>query len=1202
MQASVSNPARAREGAHQEGGAVGRQAGEPGPSSFSHNGPPVTTAPRHPLVPPRRVDPHQALPAMEEEVLARWREREVFAQSLALREGAEPWVFYEGPPTANGRPGAHHVLSRVFKDIYPRYKTMRGHRVERKGGWDCHGLPVEIAVEQKLGINSKHEIENVIGIEEFNRQCRESVFEYLEEWNRLTERIGFWIDLDHAYRTLDEPYIESVWWALAEIHRRGLLYEGHKVVPYCYRCGTALSSHEVALGYQDVVDRSIYVRLPVHFPTQEQSDGLVQQPEGPVRVPSEALDPDSPLREGDALLIWTTTPWTLPGNVAIAVAPEETYVRAEHNGETLILAKPLVERVLGESVKILDQFPGSKLVGQQYVGPIFPEGPRGATSGVSDFRIVAGDFVTTEDGTGLVHIAPAFGEDDFRVAAANGLFRIDDPKSLFNPVWPNGTFDKRVRSYDGREYGRRIVKDSDVTDDLIDDLDKHGLLFRETPYEHSYPHCWRCGTPLIYYAKPSWYIATSKVRERMLAANETVAWHPPHIKHGRFGDWLSNNIDWALSRERYWGTPLPVWRCGAGHLHVIGSFAELERLSGTALSDHHRPYVDEVEFSCPHTAGAGAPCGEPMRRVPEVIDVWFDSGAMPFAQRHIPFSGAGEEEEEEEQQQQDGHVDGLESLVAQAERFTADPARFPADFICEALDQTRGWFYSLLAVSTLLFDTAPYRNVVCLGLILDGEGQKMSKSRGNTVEPGQVIDAYGADAFRWYFFTSKQPWDGYRFSEEAIGEGVRLFLKQLWSTYFFYVLYAHANADALSALPAEDPAGKPGVADRTGEESDVGKESDTPTGGAEADLDRWALSRTAGTAEFVAGRLDAYDATAAGRAIAELVDELSNWYVRRSRRRFWDGDPAAFRTLRGCLLTIAKLLAPFCPFVADEIYDNLDGTLASVHLCDFPTGAALPARDRDLEEAMAIARETVRLGLGARGQAKIKVRQPLAEAVVVAAGRERAAIERLADVVREELNVRRVRFVAGAEELGRYEVKANYRRLGPLFGREMPLVAEAIAALDPAQVAAAVRDGRANGDAGIGISVGGREHTLTAEDVILTMQAPEGYSVEREGAHAVALELAIDDELRREGRSREIVHAVQSARKSAGLAVEDRIELSLSGDAALLDAAAAHRDYLVGETLAVALHLGDGPPPAETDYTESTEIDGLELEITLRRA
>jgi isoleucyl-tRNA synthetase len=534
-----------------------------------------------------------------------------------------------------------------------------------------------------------------------------------------------------------------------------------------------------------------------------------------------------------------------------------------------------------------------------------------------------------------------------------------------------------------------------------------------------------------------------------------------------------------------------------------------------------------------------------MRRVPEVIDVWFDSGAMPFAQHHFPFEN--------------------EAVLE---------GSFPADFICEAQDQTRGWFYSLLAVATLLGRRAPYRNVVCLGLILDEEGQKMSKSKGNTVEPWQVLDAYGADAFRWYFFTSKQPWDGYRFSAETIGEGVRLFLKQLWSTYYFYVLYAHASSDQLAGAGAE-------------------------ASGADGDLDRWALSRTAGTAELVAERLDAYDATSAGRAIAGLVDELSNWYVRRSRRRFWDGEEAAFATLRTCLLTVAKLLAPFCPFIADEIYDNLDGTLASVHLCDFPTGEQVAPREQELERSMALARETVRLGLGARGKAKIKVRQPLGEAVVVADGREREAIERLADVVREELNVRDVRFVAAAEELGSYEVKANYRTLGPLFGKEMPLAAKAIAALDPAHVAAALRDGGQ-----IGIAVGEREHTLTAQDVLLTMRAPEGYSVEREGAHAVALDLTIDEDLRRDGRSREIVHAVQNARKSAGLQVEDRIELALDGEPALLDAAATHSDYIVGETLAVDLDLSAraAQESAAMDYSEQTEIEGLLLSISLSRS
>jgi isoleucyl-tRNA synthetase len=1076
----------------------------------------VSDRPPHQLIPRREVDPRQELPSLELEVLERWRERDVFAESLRLREGAEQWVFYEGPPTANGPPGTHHVLSRVFKDIYPRFQTMRGYRVERKGGWDCHGLPVEIAVEQKLGISSKAEIEEKIGIEAFNAACRESVFAYLEEWNRLTGRIGFWLDLDHAYRTLDETYIESVWWALAQIAQRELLYEGHKVVPYCPRCETTLSSHEVALGYEDVVDPSVYLKLQV-------SGGE------------------------DRLLVWTTTPWTLPGNVAVAVSPTASYARVRAGGEVLVLAEDRVVPVLGEQSEIVERFSGSELVERygSYRGPIFAAEDREE----GELPILADEFVTTQDGTGIVHLAPAFGEDDYRVAAAAPTVPFEPTRAgtLYNPVRPDGTYDGRTRSREGGSYEGRFVKDPALTEELIADLRERNLLLKVEEYEHSYPHCWRCGTPLLYYAKPSWYIATSRLRDELLAANETVNWYPPHVKHGRFGDWLKNNVDWALSRERYWGTPLPVWRCPEGHVHVIGSFGELAERSGKTLEDHHRPYVDEVTFPCPHTDDEGGePCGAPAHRVPEVIDVWFDSGAMPFAQHHFPFENSETFEE-----------------------------RYPADFICEAQDQTRGWFYSLLAIATLMSWPAPYRNVVCLGLILDEEGQKMSKSRGNAVEPWPVLDSYGADALRWYFFTSKQPWDGYRFSLEAIGEGVRLFLKQLWSTYYFYVLYANAAEQDLrrGGADASDPADLP-------------------------DLDRWALSRTAATAELVAERLDAYDATSAGRAIAGLVDELSNWYVRRSRRRFWDGDISAFETLRTCLLTVSKLLAPFCPFIADEIYDNLDGSLASVHLCDFPRAADLAPRDEELERAMELARETVRLGLGARGQAKIKVRQPLAEAVVVADGRERLGIERLAAVVREELNVRRVRFVAAAEELGSYEVKPNYRTLGPVFGKEMPLAAQAVAALDPQRVAAAVRDGGA-----LGIAVGGREHTLTSDDVILTMRAPDGYSVEREGAHAVALDLAIDEDLRAEGRAREIVHAIQNARKTAGLQVEDRIELALDGDASLLEAATAHRDYIVRETLAVELALGgDAVGAATFDYSEHTEVDRLPLSISLRRA
>jgi len=1022
----------------------------------------------------RPVDPQQSFPELELEVLRRWRERDVFRESLRRRQGAEPWVFYEGPPTANGRPGVHHVLSRVFKDIFPRFKTMRGHLVERKGGWDCHGLPVEIAVERDLGISSKAEIE-AYGIAEFNARCREAVFSYLDDWNAMTERIGFWVDLGAAYRTLDPSYIESVWWALKVIAERDLLYEGHKVVPYCPRCGTALSSHEVALGYQDVVDPSVYVRLRVT------EDG-------------------GPLQAGDELVVWTTTPWTLVSNAAVAVHPELTYVRAKASAldAPVIVAESLVARVLGEGAEILARFPGAALDGVRYEPPF---GFLGADAyGERGHTVLLADFVTAEDGTGLVHTAIAFGEDDFRLGQRYGL-------AVVNPVRLDGTYDERIGPYAGR-----FVKDADP--DLVEDLRRRGRVLRSETYEHAYPHCWRCGTPLLYYAKPSWYIATSRLRDRLLAANETVDWHPEHIKHGRFGDWLENNVDWALSRERYWGTPLPVWRCEEGHVRVIGSFAELEDLSGTTVPDPHRPYVDEVAFPCPE-------CNRRMTRVPEVIDVWFDSGAMPFAQFHAPFENQ--------------------------ERFET---RFPAQFICEALDQTRGWFYSLLAVGTLLFDRAPYEHVVCLGLILDEQNQKMSKSRGNIVVPAEVLDAYGADALRWYFFTSKQPWDGYRFSTEAVGEGVRLFLRQLWNTYAFLRTYA----------PERE--------------------------GAQTDLDHWILSRLGGVTAEVTERLEAYDATMAGRAIAAFVDDLSNWYVRRSRRRFWEGDGAAFETLTRCLVTVAQLLAPFTPFIADEIYEGLDGSEPSVHLCDWPEPAP---RDLDLEAAMEVARETVRLGLAARGQAKVKVRQPLHEAVVVAAGRERAAIERLADVVRDELNVKELRFVEEADELGSYDVKPNYRTLGPRFGKAMPQLASAVGALDPAHVAAALRDGRS-----VGVHVDGHDHELTADDLLLAMQPLPGYQLEREGSHAVALELALDDDLRREGLAREVVHAVQSARKAAGLAVEDRIALTLDGDDELLAAARAHEPYVAGETLALEVTFGGA------DGHETT-IDGRDLRIGVER-
>jgi isoleucyl-tRNA synthetase len=1055
----------------------------------------------------RPVDPQQSFPDLELIVLERWREREVFAESLRRRADAEPWVFYEGPPTANGRPGAHHVLARVFKDIYPRYKTMRGYRVERKGGWDCHGLPVEIAVEKQLGLESKDEIE-AYGIAAFNKRCRESVFEFLEDWNRLTERIGFWIDLDDAYRTLDDSYVESVWWAINQIHAKGLLYEGHKVVPYCPRCGTALSSHEVALGYRDIEDPSVYVRMS-------------------------AAEDHGPLRSGDELLIWTTTPWTLVANAAIAADPDLTYVRARLGATVYVLAESLVDRVLGEEAEVLETFAGRELDGAAYRPP-FDYIPT-ETWGDRGHTILMGDFVSDSDGTGLVHTAIAFGEDDYRLGISAGL-------TVVNPVLVNGTYDERIGAYAGRNVRA-------ANDDLIADLRDLGRLFRAELREHSYPHCWRCGTPLIYYAKPSWYIATTKLRDRLLAANETVDWHPPHIKHGRFGDWLDNNVDWALSRERYWGTPLPIWRCAEGHVVCIGSFAELERRSGTPIGDPHRPYVDEIGFACED-------CGQQMHRVPEVIDVWFDSGAMPFAQHHAPF----------------------ENL----ERFEQ---AFPADFICEALDQTRGWFYSLLAISTLLYDRSPYRNVVCLGLILDDEGQKMSKSKGNIVSPWEVLDRFGADALRWYFFTSKAPWDGYRFSIDAVGEGVQLLLRQLWNTYYFFVLFANATAAAVETTggAAVEATGGAAVETAGGAVETIRSESDR-------DLDNWVLSRLAATVSEVCDRLDAYDTTSAGRAIGGFVDELSNWYVRRSRRRFWDGDPAAFATLRECLLTVAHLLAPFTPFVADEIYDNLDASESSVHVEAFPQPGE---RDIELEFAMATARETVRLGRAARAQAKVRNRQPLREAIVVASGRERTAIERLEALVRDELNVKRLRFVVAADELGSHQIKPNYRTLGPRLGKSMPLAAAAIAALDPRHVAAGVRDGGT-----VAISIDGHDHELAAEDLLITLAPLDGYGLERDGSHAVALELAIDPELLAERLAREIVHAVQAARKAAGLDVGDRITLELDGDPELLAVAAAHTAYIAAETLARELSIG-----VELDGRggEPLTIDGRTLRIAVDR-
>jgi isoleucyl-tRNA synthetase len=1066
----------------------------------------------------RPVDPKQSFPELEERILERWRERDVFHRSLRQRESAPLWGFYEGPPTANGRPGSHHVLSRVFKDIYPRYRTMTGHYVPRKAGWDCHGLPVELEIERELGISSKEEIE-AYGIAEFNQRCRESVFRYVEDWNRLTERIGFWLDLDDPYVTLTNEYIESVWWALRRIWDDGRLYDGHKVVPYCPRCGTALSSHEVALGYHDVEDPSVYVKLPVR------------------ELPS-----DSPLEPGDQLLVWTTTPWTLISNAAVAAGAEIDYVRAQVLGggddsrigaaggdEVFVLARDRVEHVLGEDVEVLAEFPGEALTGISYKPPftyITDYGPRGHT-------VVLGDFVSTEEGTGLVHTAIAFGEDDFRLGEQYGI-------TLQNPVDLRGRFDERITDFAGRK-----VREADP--DIVKALEGKGRLLRAETYLHAYPHCWRCDTPLLYYAKSSWYVKTTEVRDRLLAVNEEIGWHPEHIKHGRFGKWLEGNVDWALSRDRYWGTPLPIWECDArdcDERFCAGSIAELREKGAQVPEDLHRPYIDAATFACEREG-----CDGTMRRVESVIDAWFDSGSMPWAQHHYPFEN--------------------EDLFSQ---------RFPADFICEAIDQTRGWFYTLLAEAVLLFDRSSFRNVVCLGLILDTEGQKMSKSRGNVVEPWDVIDRYGADAFRWYFFASKEPWAGYRFSVDTIGEAVRQFVLTLWNTYSFWVLYA--NTEGLEP-------------DRLAEVWRSGQRAD----GSSGELDRWALSRLQRTVATVRENMDGFDSTTAGRAIADYSEELSNWYVRLSRRRFWEGDETAFATLRHCLLTLATLLAPFTPFLADEIYTNLAGGTGeefadrpdSVHLCDFPD-VDPELIDEQLEAGMEAVRRTVELGRAARAQAKVKLRQPLRKAVVVASDAERAAIERLSEVVASELNVKELDFVHTEAELVTYRVKPNYRSLGPRFGKNMPQVAAAVEALDARGVADQLDAG-----AEVGIAIDGKEHTLTADDINLVLEPLEGYQVEAEAGHAVALELELDDELRREGLAREVVRAVQEARKQAGLEVSDRISLELGGDDELLAAAREHESYIAGETLATSVGYGaDGAG-------EKATIEGRELRIAVSK-
>lgn len=1045
------------------------------------------------------VSPKLNVNQMEESVLRFWKRHDIFHQSLHLREGGPEYVFFEGPPTANGMPGVHHVLARAFKDIFPRYKTMNGYHVSRRGGWDTHGLPVEIEVERQLGIKNKQEIEQY-GIARFNELCRESAFAYIQEWEKLTDRIAYWVDLDEAYVTFKNPYIESVWNILKDYWDKDLLYQGYKVVPYCPRCGTPLSDHEVAQGYHEVADPSVFVRMP-----------LVDEP-------------------GTSLLVWTTTPWTLPGNVAVAAGENVDYVKVEHNlpeggSEKLILAEALLEKVFGdENVKVVDRFKGKQLKGKRY-HPLYTFLP----SVKPAYFVVLGDFVTIEDGTGLVHIAPAFGADDMTMADENDL-------PILNTVLPDGTFIPEVKPWAGL-----FIKKADPL--IIDNLQERGLLFKVQTYTHDYPFCWRCGTPLMYYARQTWYIRTSIYKDRMVELNESINWYPGYIKNGRFGNWLQNNVDWALGRERYWGTPLPVWECESCHTQTcIGSVKELSEKAGRDLSslDLHRPYVDEIKFRCPD-------CGGSMKRVPELIDVWFDSGSMPYGQWHYPF----------EHQADFG-------------------AQFPADFICEAVDQTRGWFYSLHAISTLLKDSVAFKNVICLGLILDANGQKMSKSRGNTVTPWDVIEKNGADAMRWYLYTASPPGQERRFSSDLVGEVLRSFTLTLWNTYSFFITYAN--------LDGWRPEGSVQIT--------------------YSPLDQWLRSSLHTLVRDVTTALENYDVLGATRPIEVFVDQLSNWYLRRSRRRFWksesDADKkAAYATLYEALVTVSKLLAPTMPFMADELYQNLvrsvdENAPLSVHLTEWPAfDEALI--DEKLNREMALVMKLVSLGHAARNKANRKVRQPLAEVAFAVGNREEGEIALAhADLLEDELNVKKVRLLNAANEAVSFSLNPLPKQLGQKYGSKFPEIRKAVLALDAEKTASSLLAGNA-----VKVEADGETYWLLPEEVEVRVNARSGYAVASEGAYLAALVTDLTPELIQEGLAREFVRRVQDLRKSAGLEIADRINLYVSASPALAEAINIQMDYICTETLARELKFEAAP---EGSPFVSDEFDGETVTVALEKA
>ncbi|MEJ6617957.1 MAG: isoleucine--tRNA ligase [Candidatus Planktophila sp.] len=1025
------------------------------------------------------------LPLMERSILDFWRNNSIFEASITARKDGQPWTFYEGPPTANGMPGTHHIEARVFKDVFPRYQTMKGKYVTRKAGWDCHGLPVEIAVEKELGFSGKGDIEKY-GIAAFNDKCRDSVTRHVDAFTTMTNRMGFWVDFEEAYWTMAPEYVESVWWSLKEIWKKGLLVQDHRVAPYCPRCGTGLSDHELAQGYESVTDPSVYVRFPI--------------------TSGELAD------LGAALLVWTTTPWTLVSNTAIAVHPEVEYVVAqvtvEESQEILVVAEPLISCLTGE-VKILKKILGRDLERTTYSRPLdlieIPD---------SHFVVLA-NYVTTEDGTGLVHQSPAFGADDLAVCRSYGL-------PVVNPIAPDGKFLAEVAL-----VGGIFFKEADKI--LVKELKSRGVLYRHQPYEHPYPHCWRCHTALIYYAQPSWYIRTTSMKDALIRENNQTDWHPETIKTGRYGDWLNNNIDWALSRNRYWGTPLPIWRCEDKHEVCIESLAELSSLAGQELSnlDPHRPFVDDITFDC-------AECGKVMTRIPEVIDCWYDSGAMPFAQWGYPHKAGS------------------------VEKFKA---AYPADFICEAIDQTRGWFYTLMTIGTLVFDQSSYKSVLCLGHILDKDGRKMSKHLGNVLEPISLMDQHGADAIRWYMLAAGSPWSARRVGHDAISDVVRKTLLTYWNTISFHTLYAQSSNFDISQIPA--------IADRSM-------------------LDHWILSELNALIEEVDRAYADFDSQSAGRALARFIDDLSNWYVRRSRRRFWDGDVAALGTLHECILALTQLMSPMVPFITEHVWQEViraanPNAAKSVHLTDFPLADQNLINDK-LNKEVAMTRRVVELGRAARAESAIKIRQPLQRALISAPGWAELPLD-MKEQIADELNVIDLADIADADgDLVNISVKANFKSLGAKYGKEVQDIAKEISATD---ATALVKNLRANAQAMV------ESWQIELSDLVVTEVPKSGWMVASSDGESVALDLALSQDLIDAGNVREVIRFIQERRKSDGFMISDRIKVRWNASEKVASAVNAAIGHISEEVLALEF---------TRDETLTMMANDLEINAHLEKA